>query len=98
VKAVELTEATETVSVYAEEARKQTVVLTRRGKPVAAVVGLGGLDWEDLVVGSDPDFITFMELSRRLHKPGTGIPIEEVRRRYGLASKPTPQRTRGRSR
>lgn len=89
-KAVELTEGA--LSDCAKEARKETVVLTRRGKPVAAVVGIGGLDWEDLVVGSDPDFLSLIERSRRLYKPGSGIPLEEMRRRYGLPAKPARKR------
>ncbi|HKC11634.1 MAG TPA: hypothetical protein VKI41_06215 [Vicinamibacteria bacterium] len=92
-KALELTESPKALSECAKEARKETVVLTRRGKPVAAVVGVGGLDWEDLVVGSDPDFLALIARSRRLYKPGTGIPLEEMRRRYGLPAQPRRRRT-----
>jgi hypothetical protein len=67
-------------------------VLTRRGKPVAAVVASGGVDWENLAVGSDPDFLALIERSRRRYKPGSGRPIEEVRRRYGLPPRPARKR------
>ncbi len=88
-RAVQLTEATGPLSECARRAREETVVLMRRGKPVAAVVTVGSLDWEDLVVGSDPDFVALIERSRRLYKPGAGIPLERIRRRYGLPSRPT---------
>ena len=84
-KAIELSEATGTLSDYAKARRKDTLVLTPRGKPVAAVVPVEDVDdWEDLVVGSHPDFVALIERSRRLYKPGTGIPLDEMRRRYGL--------------
>ena len=84
-KAIEMSNATGTLADYAKAGRKDTLVLTRRGKPVAAVVPVEDVDdWEDLVVGSHPDFVALIERSRRLYKPGTGISLEEMRRRYGL--------------
>lgn len=84
-KAIELSDATGTLSDYAKARRKDTLVLTRRGKPVAAVVPVEDVDdWQDLVVRSHPDFVALIERSRRPSKPGTGIPLEEMRRRYGL--------------
>lgn len=94
-KAIELSEATGTLSDYGKARRKDTLVLTRRGKPVAAVVPVEDVDdWEDLVVGSHPDFVALIERSRRLYKPGTGIPLEEMRRRYGLPRRAAAKRLR----
>jgi len=92
-KAIELSEATGTLSDYAKQGRKDTLVVTRRGKPLAAVVPIEDVeDWEDLVVGSHPDFVALIERSRRLYKPGTGIPLEEMRRRHGLPRKAARKR------
>src|SRR5688572_22708184 len=93
-KAIELADATGTLADYAKARRKGTLVLTRRGKPVAAVVPVEDVeDWEDLVVGSHPDFVALIERSRRLYKPGTGIPLEEMRRRYGPPRKTARKRS-----
>ena len=90
-KAVELTDEG-ALSDCVRKAQKETVVLTKRGRPVAAVVSVDSLDWEDLVVGSDRIFLSLLERSRRHYKAGSGIPLEELRRREGLP--PTPARKR----
>lgn len=90
-RAVDVAEATAPLSEYAREARKGTVVVTRRGKPLAALVPVLGMDWEDLKVSTHPDFVAMMERSRRLYRPGTGTSLEEMRRRHGLDPE-SPQR------
>jgi hypothetical protein len=55
------------------------------------------VDHETLSLGSNPDFIALIESSRARHPPGTGIPIEVVRRRLGLDHPPRPKKA-GRSR
>jgi len=49
-----MAEATAPLSEYASRAQKDTVVVTRRGKPLAAVVPLNSEDWEDFVVSRIP--------------------------------------------
>ena len=87
-KTVEMAEATAPLSEYARQARKGTVVVTRRGKPLAAVVPLHSDDWEDFVVSQEPSFIEVIKRSEERYKAEGGIPLEEVRRKYGLAPKP----------
>ena len=41
------------LSEYVRRARKEMVVVTGRGKPVAALVPVGGPDWEDFVVSTN---------------------------------------------
>lgn len=83
---------------YTKKALKEPVVVTRGGKPVAALTALDADDWEDLVVSTDPRFIAFIERSRALHKPGTGIALEDIRRKYGLPPKPRRKLARKRAR
>ena len=45
-------------------------------------------DLETVTLSIDPRFIALIERSRALYKPGTGIPLEEIRRKYGLDRKP----------
>ena len=86
-KTVEMAEATAPLSEYARRARKDTVVVTRRGKPFAAVVPLDSDDWEDFVVSQDPGFIEVIKRSEARYKAEGGISLEKMRRKY--AHKPT---------
>ena len=64
------------------EAQRERVVITRNGKPVALVVGVEGLDAEQLELGSDP---TFWELiaRRRRQRTITRAQLDEKIRRSG---------------
>jgi prevent-host-death family protein len=84
---VEWADATGSLSEYARKARKEPVVVTRRGKPVAVLQSVTDEDWENLVVSSHPTFIRLMERSYERYKPGMGIPLEEIEREFGLQPK-----------
>ena len=43
------------------EAQHEKIVITRNGKPVAPVVGVAGLDAEQLELGSNPEFWKLMQ-------------------------------------
>ncbi len=67
--------------------------MTRRGKPVAAVVAIGGLDLETLSLSTNPSFIALIEKSRASYRANGGVSLDEVRRRYGLKPKAGGSRT-----
>jgi antitoxin (DNA-binding transcriptional repressor) of toxin-antitoxin stability system len=48
-----------------KDARRERVVVTRKGKPVALVVGVEGLDEEQLQLGSSDKFWTLIEARRK---------------------------------
>jgi prevent-host-death family protein len=80
VKTVELSAANASLSDYARHVREETVVVTRRGRPVAALMAVGPhTDLENLRVTTDPRFMAMIERSRRLCPPGTGLTTEELR-------------------
>jgi hypothetical protein len=54
-----------TLELCIKDARRERVVLTRKGKPVALVVGVEGMDEEQLRLGSSSKFWTFIEKRRR---------------------------------
>ena len=93
-KTVEMAEATAPLSEYARQARKDTVVVTRRGKPLVAVVPLNSDDWEDFVVSQDPGFIEVIKRSEARYKAEGGISLDEMRRKYAI--KPTRSHRRPR--
>ncbi len=83
-KTVDVAKATASLADYAKEAKRGPVIVTSRGKPVAALVAIEDGDIEAVSLSTNPTFLTILKRSRaRLEKEG-GIPIEEVRRKLGL--------------
>jgi len=85
---IDIADATDSLSDYAEKELKEAVVVTRRGKPILAVTPIRKGDWESLAVATSPKFLAIIERSRAFHKPGTGISTAEMRRRLGLTGLP----------
>lgn len=91
---VELAEATASLQEYARRVRREPVVVMRRGKPFAALMPLDEDGWEDMVVSTHPGFMALIERSRARQKPGQGIPLEEIKRKYGIRTRPARKRSR----
>ncbi len=90
-KAVEITEAT--LTEYGRRVRKDTWVLTRRGKPVAAVVPIrSGVDLESFGLSHNPRFIEILNRSWASYLAEGGISLEEMRRRRSPARRGTRRR------
>jgi hypothetical protein len=87
VNKVELEKTTLTVPDLAELAKKGPVILTRNGKPLAAVKDLSGSDWESISLANNPRFLALIEESRRSYREHGGIGIEEIRRELELPAK-----------
>jgi prevent-host-death family protein len=88
-KTIEMAEATESLSKYATEARHETLVVTRKGRPVAALTPIGSqTDLENLGVSNDPEFRALIERSRRRYPAGSGLSTAEVRRRLRSGRQP----------
>lgn len=85
-KTIELSEATGPLSEYAERAHGEALVVTERGRPVAALVPVEELDLESLSLGTNPEFLALIEESRSRCRAGTGISTDEMRTR--LAARP----------
>ena len=60
-----------------ETAQRERIVLTRHGEPVALVIGLEGMDWEDVVLQTSRPFWKLIE-RRRKQKT---VPLQEMRKR-----------------
>ena len=93
-KTVKIAEAKASLSDYAREAKRGPLVVTRRGRPVAAVVPINGVDMETLSLSTNPDFIALIERSRASYKTTGGISLEDIKRKYGI--KPRTSRRRAR--
>ena len=89
-KTIEMTDATEPLSKYLRKARREPLIVTVNGKPVAALTAIeSATDLENLAVSNDPGFKALIERSRRLYPAGTGLSTNEVRRQLGLARRRT---------
>src|SRR3972149_3243953 len=80
----------------AELSKKGPVILTRKGKPLAAVKDLPGPDWESISLANNPRFIALIEESRRSYRESGGMGIDELRKQLGL--KPARRRPASRNR
>jgi len=87
---VELEKTDLTAAELAKLAQKEPVILTRKGKPLAAVKDLSGSDWESISLANNQRFLDLIEASRRSYQERGGKTLEEVRQELGL----TPKRDR----
>jgi prevent-host-death family protein len=93
-KSVEIGKAKGALADYARDAQHETLVVTRRGRPVAAVVPIRGVDMESLALSTNPDFIGLIERARARYKATGGVSLEEMRRRWGAERTPRKRRAR----
>ncbi|HET7295141.1 MAG TPA: hypothetical protein VFM88_22175 [Vicinamibacteria bacterium] len=92
-KTVEITEAS--LADYGREGDERTWVLTRDGKPVAAVLPIPpGMDAETFALSHNADFIKIINRSWKDYEQKGGIPLDEVRRKHGLKPKAVRSATR----
>ena len=87
-KTVEMAEATASLSEYARKAGKETLIVTQRGKPVAALMPVDAqTDLENLVVTTHPTFQAIMERSEARYRAEGGLSTEQVRARLAARRK-----------
>jgi prevent-host-death family protein len=80
-KTLEMAKATAPLAEYARDVSKEPVILTVRGKPIAALVSVENADLETITLSTHPQFIALIERSRARQRAEGGISSEEMRRR-----------------
>jgi prevent-host-death family protein len=81
-------------------AQRERIVISRRGKPCAVLVGIEEYDLEDLALASSEDF---WHMIKQRRKSGKSVPLAEVEAQLGVATGPpvakraASRRTRKRS-
>jgi prevent-host-death family protein len=83
-KKIEITKASGPLSEYAQKAKKDPIVVTKKGKPIAAVVPVPNADTETVSLSTSDKFLAIIERSRSRHKKEGGISSSEIRRRLRL--------------
>jgi len=82
-KTMEVPSGTKELREAIRQGEQETIVLTRRGKAVAAVVPMKGVDAESLALGTSRKFLGILRRSfKQLDKRET-ITLAEMRRRVG---------------
>jgi prevent-host-death family protein len=84
VKVVKLSEATVSLAEYVRRVDGEPLVVTRAGKPVAALVPIENADLETISLSTNPKFLAIIERSRRRARTEGEIGEKEMRRRLGL--------------
>ena len=70
-----------------KDANKEPVILTIRGKPVAALVPIENADAETVSLSTNPHFLALIERSRTRLKVEKGYSSQQIRNRLGLKQK-----------
>jgi prevent-host-death family protein len=80
-KTVEMAKATAPLKEYARNVSTESVILTKDGKPVAALVPIENADLETVTLSTHPQFLALIKRSRARQKAEGGISSAEMRRR-----------------
>jgi len=83
---VALRDANDSLREYVPQTQKGPIVVTSRGKPVAALISLRGVDEETLSLSTNPQFMKIINRSRCRYRRDGGISLGELRARLGLDS------------
>jgi antitoxin (DNA-binding transcriptional repressor) of toxin-antitoxin stability system len=70
--------------------RREPVVVTKKGKPIAALISVENADLETVILSTHPKFLALIEESRADLRARGGISSDEMRRRLGI--RPRKQR------
>lgn len=81
---VEKSKATAPLADYTTRVKKEPVIVTRKGKPIAALVSLENADLETVALSTNRKFLALIERSRTRHRTEGGISSNEMRRRLGV--------------
>ncbi len=84
-KKVAKRKATGTLAEYVDALGDDALVVTIRGRPVAALVSLENADAETVALSTKPEFLRLIERSRRHHESRGGLSPAEMRRRLSDA-------------
>lgn len=85
-KTVDIKQATGSLAEYAKTVRKHPVVVTRKGKPFAALMPLKNTDQETAALSNHSGFLALIERARDRHQREGGMTSDELRKHLSLKS------------
>lgn len=86
-KAIKLPKGLEPFLEAAEASTQDTLVFTRKKRPVAALVSLRDIDRESLALSTNPEFLRIIETSRKEIRMGKKISLEKLEREFRPAKR-----------
>jgi prevent-host-death family protein len=93
VKLIGLKQAKARLSEFVDASQRDRVLITRRGKPVALVIGVEGQDIEQIILGSDPAFWKLIE--ERRHRTAPTLTSDDIRCSFGIEISSGRRKPRG---
>ena len=88
-KLIGLKEAKTTLSACVAESQHERVLITRRGRPAALVIGVEGEDLEEMLLAGDAEFWKTIEERRRR----ATLTSNDIRRSFGITTAAEPKAT-----
>ena len=82
-KTIEVPTGEKQLRAAIRQGQEETIVLTRRGRPVAAVVPIKGVDAETLTLSTSRKFLGILRRSFAQLDSGKTVSLAEMRRRVG---------------
>jgi len=79
-KAIEVTQATNSLGQYAPELEQEPLVLTEGGHAIAALFPIDDADLESLALSLSPRFQALIERARAEYRNGASLSADNVRR------------------
>jgi antitoxin (DNA-binding transcriptional repressor) of toxin-antitoxin stability system len=81
-RTLDLAEATQSLAEYAQQVDDGVIIVTRNGRPIAAVVALPNSDAETVTLSQNPQFLAIIERARAQHAQEGGITSADMRQRF----------------
>lgn len=85
-KAMKLPKEIQSFLDVAETAEQETLVFTKKKRPVAALVSLRRVDRESLALSTNPQFLRIIESARKEVRAGKTISLEALEKKFGVAA------------
>lgn len=85
-KAMKLPKELQSFLDVAESAEEETLVFTKKKRPVAALISLRKVDRESLALSTNPQFLKIIESSRKQVREGKTISLEALRKKFRVVA------------
>jgi antitoxin (DNA-binding transcriptional repressor) of toxin-antitoxin stability system len=85
-RTIDITEATQPLAEYAQQADSGPLVVTANGKPIAIVLPIENADTETITLSEHPQFLAIIERSRDRQQRAGGLTSDAVRQHLGLSN------------
>ena len=85
-KAIKLPREIQSFLDVAESVEEETLVFTRKKRPVAALVSLRRVDRESLALSTNPQFFKIINAARKEVRQGKTTSLQSLERKFGVAA------------